>query len=125
MAMLLVYLFFAYCALITTIHSHIFRLNQVNTDTLHAITEIEHPGSAVAQVHNPVSNVRSPIIDPNNDPLAIFQVRHLYKASQRELPVRGSEFEHVEVLTAGSGLAVKLLPIPGCGSYLIGFGFSL
>ena len=69
-------------ALITTIHRHIFRLNQVNADTLNAITEIEHPGSAVAQVHNAVSHVRSPIIDPNNDPLAIFQVRHLYESPQ-------------------------------------------
>src|SRR6476646_3656937 len=123
--MLLVYLFFAYCALISAIHSYIFGLNQINTDTLNAIAEVEHPGGAIAQVHNPVSNVRSPIIDPNNDPLAIFQIRHLYKASQGELPVRGCEFEHIEILAAGRGLAVELLAIPGCRSHLIGFGFSL
>ena len=112
-------------ALITTIHSHIFRLNQVNTDTLNAITEIEHPGGAVAQVHNAVSDVRSPIIDPNDDPLAVFQVRYLNESPKRELPVGGCELEHVKVLAAGRGLAVELLAIPGSSSDLVGFLFSL
>jgi hypothetical protein len=41
----LVYVFFAYWALIATIHGHIFRLNQVNAHPFNAITEIEHPGA--------------------------------------------------------------------------------
>src|SRR6478609_9540589 len=111
--------FSVYRALITTIHSHIFRLNQVNADTLHAITEVEHPGGAIAQVHNAVSYVRSPIIDANDDPLAVFQVRYLYETPKRELPVGGRELEHVKVFAAGRGLAVELLAIPGCCSHLV------
>src|ERR1051326_932610 len=115
-----------YCyELITAIHRHIFRLDQINADTLYAITEIEHPGGTVAQVHNPVSYVRSPIIDPNDDPLAVLQVRYLYETPKREFPVGGCEFEHIEVLAAGRGLAVELLAIPGGSSYLVGFWFSL
>lgn len=121
----LVYVLFVCYELVTAIHSHIFRLNQINADALNAITEIEHPSGAVAQVHNPVSHVRSAIIDSNDDPLAVLQVRYLYKTPKRELPVGGCEFEHVKVLTASRGLAVELLAIPGSSSYLVGFWFSL
>src|ERR1700704_4412917 len=85
----------------------------------------EDPGSAIAQIHNAVPNVRSPIIDPDNDPLAVFQVRHFYESSQWKLPVSGSELEHVKVFTARCGSTVELLAIPGGGSNLIGFLFSL
>src|SRR6478672_3329429 len=99
-------------------------LNQVNPHPLHAIAEIEHSGCAIAQIHDPVTYIRTAIIDPDNDPLTIFQVRDLYKASQGELPVSGCELKHIKVLTAGCGLAMELLPVPGSASYLIGFLFN-
>src|ERR1700704_3325150 len=119
-----IFVFRLLCA-ISLIYSHIFRLNQVDPDPLHAIAEIEHPRSTVAQIHDSVSYVRSPIIDPNNDPFAVLQVGYLDERSQRELPVSGCELEHVEIFTACCGLAVKLLAVPGCCTYLIGFLFSL
>src|SRR4030081_1046183 len=125
MAMLPSILFFRLLCAISPVQSHIFRLNQVNADTLNAISEIQHPGSAIAQIHDAVPNVRSPIIDPDNDPLAVFQVRHFYESSQWKLPVSGSELEHVKVFTACCGSTVELLAIPGGGSNLIGFLFSL
>src|SRR5580765_5167106 len=99
-------------------------LNQVNPYPLHAIAEIEHSGCAIAQIHDPVAYIRTAVIDPNNDPLAIFKVCHLYKASQRELPVSGCELKHIKVLAAGCGLAMELLAVPGSASYLIGFLFN-
>src|SRR5947209_16800759 len=103
------------------IYSHIFRLDQINPDTFHAIAEIEHPGGAIAQVHDSVPDVRAAIIHPNDDPLAILQVGYLYESPKRELPVRGCEFKHVKVFAAGCGPAVELLAVPGGCAYLIRF----
>src|SRR5471030_27232 len=52
----------------TLVRRHIFRLNQVNANTLYAVPEIEHSGGAVAQIHDAVANVRTAVIDPDNDP---------------------------------------------------------
>src|SRR5260221_6100952 len=112
------------CA-VTLIQSYAFRLNQVNPDPLHAVAEVEHSGGAIAQVHDAVAHVGAAIIDPDDDPLAVLEVGHLDEGPQRELPVGCREFEHIEVLTAGRGSAVKLLSIPGSISNLVGFGFSL
>src|SRR5258707_14629052 len=96
-------------------------LDQVNSHPLHAIAEIEHSGRAIAQVHDSVADVRTAVIHPDNDPLAVFQVRHLYEGPQRELPMGGRELEHIKILAAGCGLAMELLAVPGGASYLIGF----
>src|SRR5690348_8214152 len=109
---------------VSLVYRYVLRLNQVKPDPLHAVAEVEHSGGAVAQVHDAIAHIRAAVIDPDDDPLAIFKVGHLYKGSQRQRTMSGCELEHVEILAAGCGLAMKLFAIPGRIAYLVGFGFS-
>src|SRR5215813_13510723 len=79
------------------IQRHVFGLNQVKPDPLHAVAEVEHPRGTVAQVHDAIAHVGAAVIDPDDDPLAILEVGYLDEGSQRQRTVRGRELEHIEV----------------------------
>src|SRR5882724_5326181 len=103
----------------TLVGGDIFRLDQVQADPFDAIAEVEHAGSAVAQVHNSVSDVGATVVDSYDNPLAVPQVGNFYEGPQREPTVGGSELKHVKILTAGRHPAVELLAVPGGIPYLV------
>src|SRR5215813_7515039 len=78
---------------VALVERHALRLDQVNSDPLHAVAEVKHPGSAIAQVHDPVAHIGAAVIDADDDPLAVLEVGHLDESPQRELPVRGRKLE--------------------------------
>src|SRR5947209_8849388 len=114
--------------------SHSLGLDQVKPDPFDPGMEVEHAGCSIAEIHDAAAHIRPPVIDPDDDPLAVPQVGHLYISTQRKLAMGGGEFEHVEVVTAGGLFSVELLAVPGSASYLVrlrllmvggGFGFGL
>src|SRR5690242_12495478 len=78
--------------------SDVHRLDQVKPDALNTVSEAKHARRAVAQVHNPVGDIGTAIIDPYDDPLAVSQVGDLYEGPQREPPVGCRELKHVKIL---------------------------
>ena len=104
--------------------SHRFRLNDVQTDFFDSGMEIEHSGSAVAQVHDPALNERSTVVDADDYRFPISQVGDPDIGPQGKLAVRSGHFEHVEVFTAGGGSAVKAFTVPGSIAYLIRSGIA-
>jgi len=95
-------------------------LDQVQADLLYAPVEIQHPSCAVAKVEDTVLHIRTPVIDPGDDPLAILEVGDLNQAAEGKLAVGGSHLKHVKIFTACGGPSVKALAIPGGVSNLVG-----
>src|SRR5215813_9833470 len=107
--------------LITADDSNRLWFDHIQANPLNATTEAEHAGGAVAQVHDPPFDVGPAVIDPDDDPLPILQIRDLHISSEGKLAMGRGELEHVKILAAGRGSAMKLLSVPGGNAHLVRF----
>src|SRR5262249_39256031 len=92
---------------------------------LDSAAEVQHAGGTVTQVHDPTLDIRTTVVDPDNNPLPVVQVGDLDVGPQGKLAMGRRQLEHVEVFPTGCGSAVKLFAVPGGKANLVGGGFAL
>src|SRR5215469_7748888 len=99
--------------------------NQVQTHPLQSTrAELQCLRRSIRQIDDPARHDRSAVIDPDDDRLAIPQIRHLDIASERNPQVRCGHVVHVVLLAAGCFLTLKVSAVPGRCPNLIRFGLA-